>query len=123
VPMARVIVSTIPPIDDARNMFRSHGGDFSANARVEAFNTAIPGVVATRRAAGQRVFFANVGGQLAIADIFDGLHPTVAGYAKLGDLWHQAILAVVPEPSSAVLAATYAAAAWGLSRVRRNAAN
>ena len=36
------------------------------------------------------------------ADIYDGLHPTRAGYDKLGDAWYQAIQSV-PEPTTASL--------------------
>lgn len=98
-PNAKLIVSNILPIDDANNQFRT-GADFSANERVNAFNATIPGIVAAHRARGEQVFLNDINSTFMFADIADGLHPTSAGYDKLGDLWYRAILAVVPEPGS-----------------------
>lgn len=109
-PSARLIVANLLPIDDAINQFRSSPTDFSANARVQAFNATIPGIVAEHRAKDENVFFVDVNTQFTFADIADGLHPTLAGYGKLGDAWFAAIQAV-PEPGSAVLLALAALAA------------
>ncbi len=115
---AKLIVSTIPPIDDARNQYRSSSGDFSANERVAAFNAALPGLVAAHRALGERVFFADIGSQFALADIYDGLHPTAAAYNKLGDAWYEAIVAA-PEPGGAGLMTAGAMASAGAARSGR----
>jgi hypothetical protein len=96
-PTARLIVGSLPPIDDSHNNFRSSPTDYTANARVTAFNAAIPGIVAQHRARGERVYFADLNAKLTVADIFDGLHLTVEGYNKLGDAWYGAITAL-PEP-------------------------
>jgi lysophospholipase L1-like esterase len=96
-PNARLIVASIPPIDDARNQFRT-GNDFAANLRVMAFNAAIPGIVAAHRARGERVHFADINKALTIADIEDGLHPTPMGFNKIGDAFFASIM-TVPEPS------------------------
>jgi hypothetical protein len=101
-PNAKLIVANLPPIDDAHNNFRTSPTDFSANARIMAFNAAIPGIVAAHRARGERVYFADINSRLTASDIFDGLHPTVEGYNKLGDAWYSAILSV-PEPSGLLL--------------------
>ena len=42
---------------------------------------------------------------LNVSDIADGLHPTLAGYNKMGDAWFSAIQAIVPEPSTFTLLA------------------
>lgn len=96
-PAAKLIVGNLPPIDDSHNNFRSSPTDYSANARVMAFNSAIPGLVAQHRARGEQVYFADINSALTVADIFDGLHLTVQGYDKLGDAWYAAIMAL-PEP-------------------------
>lgn len=117
-PNAKLIVGNLPPINDTRNRFRSTPTDFSANARIMAYNATIPGIVGAHRARGERVFFADVNSALTLSDIVDGLHPTVPGYNKLGDAWYSAILSV-PEPSGLLLA-FIVIATWGIapSRVR-----
>jgi lysophospholipase L1-like esterase len=100
-PKVKVLVASVPPIDDARNAFRT-GNDFMANSRVEAFNAAIPSLVAARQASGQNVQFVDINRALSIADIDDGLHPTRAGFDKIGDAFYRAITGV-PEPGAAVL--------------------
>jgi lysophospholipase L1-like esterase len=98
-PNAKLIVASIPPIDDANNSF---GVDQNGNARAIAYNAAIPGIVANDQALGEHVYFYDMYHQLRLTDISDGLHPTAAGYNKMGDAWFAAIQAV-PEPSSLAL--------------------
>lgn len=102
-PAAKVIVASILPIDDSKGQYRPKVGDFSRNARALVYNAAIPGIVAAHRAAGENVYFYDMYSRLTFADLTDGLHPTVAGYNKLGDAWYDAIQSI-PEPASAVLA-------------------
>ena len=113
-PAVKVLVASVPPIDDARNQFRT-GNDFLANSRVQAFNAAIPGLVAARQASGQNVHFVDVNKALTIADIDDGLHPTRAGFDKIGDTFYRAIVGV-PEPASAALLAVGGAMLGGVRR-------
>ena len=101
-PAAKLIVASIPPIDDANNYFATDG---NSNARAIAYNAAIPGVVAAQRALGEQVFFFDMNHMLNVSDIADGLHPTLAGYNKMGDAWFSAIQAIVPEPSTFTLLA------------------
>lgn len=102
-PDAKLLVGSIPPINDAKNgAFRSTPTDFSANARIMAFNAALPGLVAARRARGEQVYFVDLNAALTLDDIADGLHPTAAGFDKLGDAWYSAIQRI-PEPSSFLL--------------------
>ena len=101
-PNAHLIVANLPPIDDSHNNFRSTPTDFSANNRINAFNAMVPGLVAQHRALGERVYFADINSALTTTDIFDGLHPTAAGYDKIGHAFFNAIRAI-PEPSTALL--------------------
>lgn len=115
-PQARLIVASILPIDDSKPQYRPSPTDFSRNARAIAYNAAIPEIVARHRASGENVFFYDMNALFTFSDLVDGLHPTAAGYNKLGDAWYAAIQSV-PEPTSAVLAATALAA---LARRRRS---
>jgi len=66
---------------------------------VNTFNAALPAIIAAHRAGGEHVYFTDINRLFTFADIHDGLHPTRAGYDKLGDAWYQAIQSV-PEPST-----------------------
>ncbi|MGW1277814.1 FG-GAP-like repeat-containing protein [Streptomyces tsukubensis] len=52
------------------------------SARVEAFNSALPGLVAARQAQGRKVFQVNIP-TLKTHDLPDGLHPNDNGYKKM----------------------------------------
>jgi lysophospholipase L1-like esterase len=113
-PNAKLYVASVPPIDDARNQFRT-GSDTMANERVLTFNAAIPGIVAAHRARGERVHFVDVYSELTLADIDDGLHPGAAGYAKIGDAFYRAI--TLPEPGGLVHLCVVIAAFIGSNRM------
>jgi lysophospholipase L1-like esterase len=103
-PQSKLIVSTILPIDDSNVIFRTIPNDTSRNARAMAFNAALPGIVASHRANGENVFYFDMNARFNMSDIKDGLHPSPAGYEKLGDGWYDAIQGVlIPEPSSLIL--------------------
>jgi lysophospholipase L1-like esterase len=69
----------------------------SLNVDVKAFNAAIPNLVAERAKAGKHIvmvdmhsaFTANANYKTAL--LFDGLHPTDAGYAVMAQTWYKAI--------------------------------
>ena len=99
-PNAEILVSTISPLSEP-----------TFNARVQAFNNALSGpdgLVAQLQKRGEKVILVNAGGSLAVSDLaHDGVHPTQAGYVKLGDAWFKAIQSLngpvpipAPEPST-----------------------
>ena len=101
-PNAEILLSTITPLSDP-----------TFNARVQAFNAALggpDGIVAQLQKLGEKVALVNAGGSLAASDLdSDGIHPTAAGYVKLGNAWFNAIrsfespngtLVPAPEPST-----------------------
>lgn len=90
-PSIAVVVSTIPPIAD------SIVGP-APNIAVTAYNAAMPGVVAARRAAGQNVVMVNGGGSLTLADLTDGLHPLPWAYAQIADAFYGGLVSVLPAP-------------------------
>jgi lysophospholipase L1-like esterase len=116
-PNAKLIVSNILPIDDIHNQFAWPGADSNRNRDVDIFNATIPGIVATHRARGENVFFTDIHSLFTFADIADGLHPTPAGFDKLGDAWYSAILAV-PEPTSGLLVFLGALGIWPIFKAR-----
>lgn len=119
-PQSKLIVSTLLPIDDSNATFRTIPNDFSRNARVTAFNSALPAIVAAHRADGENVFFFDMNARFTVSDIKDGLHPYPAGNEKLGDGWYDAIQGVlVPEPESFIFSAAALLVEVGWLRDRR----
>ena len=113
-PNSKLIVSSILPIDDAHNQFAWPGADSNRNAAVDFFNATIPGIVAAHRARGEHVYFTDIHSLFTFSDIEDGLHPTPAGFNKMGDAWYAAINSIVPEPSSFLLLVGGTAIAGGV---------
>jgi lysophospholipase L1-like esterase len=62
----------------------------ATESRIKTFNAAIPDLVANRTQAGQHIAVVDMQ-SIGTADLVDGLHPTDAGYSKMGDIWFQAI--------------------------------
>lgn len=91
-PEAHVFVGRIVGAQDAPD----HGAQ---QRRVNAFNAAVPGIVAAR---GPRVHLVDHS-LVDEADLADKLHPDDGGYAKMSALWCRALLRVRPgaEPSPA----------------------
>ena len=81
VPTAEVFVAQIIPLS------------FDA-AQVNAFNAAIPGIVASKVAVGKHVHLVDMFHALTTADLVDGVHPTAAGYDKMAAVWYQALSSV-----------------------------
>ena len=72
------------------------------NTRISAYNNAIPAQVQQRAAAGKHVILLDMytvftsHTDYKTALMSDGLHPSVAGYAAMGDAWYAAISAFLP---------------------------
>jgi len=75
-PTATVLVAKIVPALDA-----------TIQARINAFNAAVPGVVGSR---GTRAGLVDLS-SLAAADLNDTLHPNDAGYARMAVRWYTAL--------------------------------
>jgi Ca2+-binding RTX toxin-like protein len=83
-PNAYILVSSLPPIDPTIK------GEARAQLAAE-FNALLPQLISAQ---GDRVRYVNAGGSLGLSDLSeDGLHPTAAGYDKLGDAWYKALTA------------------------------
>ena len=81
VPNAEVFVAQIIPLS-------------FDTAQVNAFNAEIPGIVASKAAAGKHVHLVDMHSALSAADLQDGVHPNAGGYDKMAAVWYQALLSV-----------------------------
>jgi lysophospholipase L1-like esterase len=82
-PAATVIVASIVPISDA-----------ARESRARTLNAAIPGLVQSRQAAGKKVHFVDMHAALTTGDLADGVHPSAGGYAKMANVWYDALRSV-----------------------------
>ena len=89
-PQARLIVAGIVPI-----------GDVAQDAKVVTFNSQVSQLVKNHQTLGQNISYIDMHASLTATDIADGLHPTQAGYNKMGEAWASAIS--VPEPGTTML--------------------
>jgi len=80
-PDAEVFVATLVPFS-------------GQDARVRAFNSAIPGMVQSKVSAGRRVHLVDMFGALTTADLADGVHPNAGGYNKMAGVWFRGLQAV-----------------------------
>ncbi|EAT78480.2 hypothetical protein HBI56_184660 [Parastagonospora nodorum] len=67
------------------------------NANVKTFNNAIPAIVAARVSKGSKVSVVDMSVLNTSSDLSDNLHPSVAGYARMGDIWNAGIKAVASQ--------------------------
>jgi lysophospholipase L1-like esterase len=65
--------------------------DATVESRIAAFNAALPAVLQSK---GTHVHVLNMHGVVTTADLADGLHPSAAGYDKMGAAWFGALQAV-----------------------------
>jgi lysophospholipase L1-like esterase len=80
-PQTDVFVSTLIPVS-------------YADAKVRAYNAAIPGIVSSRAANGKRVHLVDMYSAVSTADLTDGVHPNATGYDKMAAAWFAALRAV-----------------------------
>ncbi|GIJ46817.1 lipase [Virgisporangium aliadipatigenens] len=88
-PTAQVFVATLVPESDP-----------VAEARIQAFNAALPGIVAQR---GPLVHLVDMHSVVSQSELADGIHPTAAGYDKMGVRWVEAMRAVPASLDAQVL--------------------
>ncbi|KAF7332586.1 Lipolytic enzyme [Mycena kentingensis (nom. inval.)] len=79
-PLTLVVVSSLPPTSDS-----------AANARVNTYNAALPGVVAKFASAGRSVVFVDCHAVVGPGDLADGIHPVDAAYERMGRVFYDGI--------------------------------
>jgi lysophospholipase L1-like esterase len=97
-PNARLLIASLPDADQ-NNAYR-HGATNDLAAAVSNYNAGIVSVVASHRAMGQKIAFVDIHAGLTLADLGDGLHPSAAGYVKMGNIWADAVVADPPKFAS-----------------------
>jgi lysophospholipase L1-like esterase len=81
-PGARLIVAQITPINNS-----------AEDAKVRTYNAQIATIVAKHKASGQNVALVDMHAAISVAtDMHDKLHPNDVGYAKMAQVWSDAIL-------------------------------
>ncbi|MGC4880334.1 cellulose binding domain-containing protein [Micromonospora sp. DT43] len=80
-PNADVFVATIIPKS-------------GADSQVRGYNSAIPGIVQSRAAAGKHVHLVDMYRALTLSDLADGVHPNATGYRKMAVAWYDALRTV-----------------------------
>ncbi|PSB19819.1 hypothetical protein C7B76_06740 [filamentous cyanobacterium CCP2] len=85
-PQTQLVVGSITPVTPAlRGTYR--------NQLTQDYNYRLSSFVEGKAAQGKKVSFADIGRKISISDMnSDGLHPTAAGYDKLGDAWFDALV-------------------------------
>jgi lysophospholipase L1-like esterase len=69
-----------------------------ANAVINAYNDALPGLIQTRAAAGKHVLLADMNAGFTSAMIgSDGIHPNNTGYKFMADRWYSVIGSLLPK--------------------------
>jgi lysophospholipase L1-like esterase len=96
-PNAKLIVGSIPA-----NL---------AGGPVDAYNAAMPGIVAAEQAQGKHVYFADVHAATSVSDLVDGVHPDNAGQAKIGAAFASATVDALHGTITAATASVEAPAA------------
>ena len=95
-PNAWVFVASIPPQTSA--IIQPYNIDRAVLA--QHFNAVVRRNVEARAAAGQRVRFVDVNSALTTADLYDGIHPTEAGHAKVAQKFLEGIRAALGSSST-----------------------
>jgi lysophospholipase L1-like esterase len=80
-PLTMVVVSSLPA-----------NANQQAQARINAYNAALPGVAQQRVNAGRWVLFADCGRSVGVNDLVDGTHPNDAAYERIGKCFYDAIV-------------------------------
>ncbi|EUC33439.1 carbohydrate esterase family 3 protein [Bipolaris victoriae FI3] len=83
VPNAVVIVAKIIPSKRA-----------SLTNTIRTFNNALPAIVSARASKGSKVSLVDMSVLNPSTELSDDLHPNVAGYNRMGDIWYAGIRAV-----------------------------
>ncbi len=81
-------VSTVPYMDaDVTNYTDAYTVEEMDKA-VDDYNTQIREIVSRKQAEGKPIAQADINSVLTKADLLDGVHPSAAGYEKMGNYWY-----------------------------------
>ncbi|MBR3222916.1 MAG: hypothetical protein IKF72_11905 [Kiritimatiellae bacterium] len=97
-PSAKVVATTV-----MRRYTKSGNkeNNWKYAAITNAFNPAVPGIVAAQRAKGQDVTFLDMHAALSSWDqLADTVHPNDVGYTNMANAWVSAITNIIPDPAN-----------------------
>lgn len=94
-------LATIPYMDASNTLYISstYFTVESMDECVDAYNLAIREIAAEKAAEGKNIRLADVNGVLTKSDLYDGVHPTADGYAKMGSFWYEKLEAFINSSS------------------------
>jgi lysophospholipase L1-like esterase len=88
-PSVQLLVATITPLAST-----------TQNADVKTYNAAIPKIVSYEQSLGHHITLVDEYSALTPSDLNDGIHPSLKGYNKMGDVWATAIQPLLPQQYS-----------------------
>ncbi len=88
-PDAYLLLSTIIRIDAGE----AGGSQAVLDARVDAFNGSMPGIVSSFAATGRNISLVDNHAVVGLDEIYDGYHATAQGYADMAGVWYAGIQA------------------------------
>ena len=83
-PSAHIIVTTLLPRNEPYN-----------SQITTLFNPYVEGKASGQQALGRKVHFLDMYSHLTTNDLYDSVHPSAAGYAKMADAWHTAVTNII----------------------------
>jgi Ca2+-binding RTX toxin-like protein len=94
-PDIKLFVSSIPPILPNADERLNAAGRAQQKQLAVDYNNLMPALIAQKQAAGANIQFVDMRNGLTDADIVQqgssGVHPTQAGYTKIGNLWYSSL--------------------------------
>lgn len=87
-PGVNLIIAAIIPIVDLDLLVRE-------------YDAQIPGVVAGLQESGCKAHYVDMSRIVSVSELFDGVHPTSSGYAKMADAWYPPIKSIYNRGTSA----------------------
>ena len=92
-------VSTVPYMDaDVTNYTDAYTVEEMDKA-VDDYNTQIREIVSRKQAEGKPIAQADINSVLTKADLLDGVHPSAAGYEKMGNYWYSKLTEFIDSKS------------------------
>ncbi|MBE9011417.1 hypothetical protein IQ250_14495 [Pseudanabaenaceae cyanobacterium LEGE 13415] len=95
-PLTKVLVSSIPRTYRDINRFATPEMEERQLQAVEDYNNGMPDLIQEKATAGKKVYFVDMR-SLTVEDLAprtddNGLHPSMAGYDKIGQMWYNALV-------------------------------
>ena len=89
-----LFLATIPCMDANNTLYINeyYFTPESMDECVDAYNTEIKRIAAEKQAEGKNIRLADINSVLTKSDLYDGVHPTEAGYKLMADYWYDILV-------------------------------